>query len=131
MGAALQSQPNRPEPPCDLCGLGPERSDRCDYQLQQPAGLGDQIRAAVEQGLIVRTRGDDALIGLAGDDTQLKAALASGAHLISTDFSSAPAGGVDYHASIPGGTPSRCNPLTAPVECTSESIEDPRRLAGD
>ena len=95
-----------------------------------PLSSGDQIRAAVEQGLIVRTRGDNALVGLAGDDTQLKAALASGAQLISTDFP-APAFGVDYHASIPGGTPSRCNPLTAPAECTSESIEDPRRLAGD
>ena len=79
--------------------------------------------------MIVRTRGDDALVGLAGDDSQLKAAWASGAQLISTDFP-APAFGVDYHATLPGGTPSRCNPVTAPPECTSEAIEDPQRLTG-
>ena len=94
-----------------------------------PISSAEQIREAVELGLIVRTRGDDALVGLAGDDSQLKAAWASGAQLISTDFP-APAFGVDYHATLPGGTPSRCNPVTAPPECTSEAIEDPQRLTG-
>jgi hypothetical protein len=97
--------------------------------FNNPLTSGDQIRAAVEQGFIVRTRGDDALVGLAGDDTQLKAALESGAQLISSDFP-APVFGVDYHSSIPGGTPSRCNPINAPAECTSEAVEDPRRLTG-
>jgi hypothetical protein len=39
--------------------------------------------------------------------------------------------GVDYVVEIPGGTPSRCNALTAPAECTPEAIEDPKFIGGD
>jgi hypothetical protein len=30
---------------------------------------------------------------------------------------------------IPGGTPSRCNPVTAPANCRSADIEDPSLLS--
>ena len=63
----------------------------------------------------------------AGDLRRFEAALDSGAQLISTDFPSPPPG-VDYAVDIPGGTPSRCNPLTAPPGCVAEDIEDPSRL---
>ena len=56
---------------------------------------------------------------------QAASALASGAQLVSTDYP-APVKGVNYVVEIPGGTPARCNPVTAPKECMSEWIEDPK-----
>lgn len=87
------------------------------------------IRTHVEAGFLVRTRADtDGVEARAGDRTRLDAALASGAHVVSTDFP-APADGIDYFVEIPGGSPSRCNPISAPAECTAAAIEDPARLA--
>jgi hypothetical protein len=75
--------------------------------------------------MLVRTRADwDLVQPLAGDTSVRDAALAGGAHFISTDFP-APVDGIDYWVDIPGGTPSRCNPITAPPECTAEAVEDP------
>ena len=97
--------------------------------MNDPIASGVEIREAVAQGFIVRTRSDGAELAQAGDDSKLKAALASGAQLISSDFP-APVAGVPYHASIPGGTPSRCNPISAPPDCVAQAIEDPKRLKG-
>jgi hypothetical protein len=36
--------------------------------------------------------------------------------------------GEPYVVEIPGGTPARCNPITAPAECASEDIEDPKLM---
>ena len=58
------------------------------------------------------------------DYRQLEAALDSGAHFISTDFPF-PGDEMQYGVTIPGGQPSRCNPLTAPMGCQSLDIEDP------
>jgi Phosphoinositide phospholipase C, Ca2+-dependent len=87
-----------------------------------------EIGEAVKQGFIVRTRADsDNKQPLAGDTSTRDAALASGAQLVSTDYP-APVQGVNYVVEIPGGTPSRCNPLVAPAGCTSEDIENPAFL---
>ena len=51
-------------------------------------------------------------------------ALEIGAQLISTDFP-AKVEEYDYWVEIPDGTPSRCNPLSAPNYCTPEAIENP------
>lgn len=91
---------------------------------------GPDVRAAVEAGLIVRTRAVSITDALASDRATLEAdlarALETGAQLISTDVP-APRPDVPFHVEVPGGTPSRCNPITAPPECTSEAIEDPAR----
>lgn len=88
-----------------------------------------EVSAAVLAGFIVRTRADsDNEEPLAGDTSRRDAALASGAQVVSTDYP-APVDGVDYVVELPGGTPSRCNPLNAPAECTSEAIEDPAFIA--
>ncbi|MCA9577348.1 MAG: hypothetical protein H6726_29140 [Sandaracinaceae bacterium] len=84
-------------------------------------------RAAVEAGYLVRTFADGISDLLADGSNDLEAALASGAHMISTDVP-APRPDMDYFVEIPGGTPSRCNPITAPPGCTSLDIEDPSRL---
>jgi hypothetical protein len=88
----------------------------------------DPISDAVRQGFIVRTmcdgvpRPDDA-------QTQREQALVSGAHIISTDFPLPGADG-DPGLSVPDGTPSRCNPVTAVAVtgCTPAAIEDPQLL---
>ncbi len=83
----------------------------------------DAITALVKQGFIVRTFADKSLsASLAGDRTQLESALASGAQIVSTDFPDKTAA-TPYFLEIPGGTPSRCNPVLAPSACTSAAVE--------
>ena len=79
------------------------------------------IESGVKAGFLVRTFSDGAP---EGDPAERDLALASGAHVLSSDFP-APVESGGYSLEIPGGTPSRCNPLVAPPECTSKDIEDP------
>ena len=94
---------------------------------------GDAARQAVAAGRLVRTRAAgivDALSLSTGElEAQRDAALATGAQMISSDVP-APRPDTGFFFEVPGGTPSRCNPVTAPAECTSEAIEDPSLLAG-
>jgi hypothetical protein len=95
-----------------------------------PIGDAARIAESVTAGLLVRTRADsDNEEPFAGDTSKRDAAFASGAHFISTDYPASVAG-VDYVVEVPGGTPSRCNPSTAPADCASEDIEDPAFIAG-
>ncbi|MBI4957060.1 MAG: hypothetical protein HY908_33910 [Myxococcales bacterium] len=93
--------------------------------LNDPVAEASAIAAALSAHLLVRTRADgDVVEPLAGDTTRREAALASGAQFVSTDFP-VEVPGVAYSVTIPGGTPTRCNPVTAPAGCTSEALEDP------
>lgn len=86
------------------------------------------VDQAVRDGLLVRSRVDD-FPGMGGSyAAQRDAALRLGAHMITTDYpiDDTIAG---YSVNIPGGTPSRCNPVTAQAFCTSLMIEDPAYLA--
>jgi len=83
------------------------------------------ISTIVADGHMVRTRADaDLQEPREQDYSRLEAALSSGAHFISTDLPVATEG-FDYVAEIPDGTPSRCNPVSAPDECESRDVEDP------
>ena len=94
------------------------------HTLNDPDGDAARIAAALAAGHLVRTRADaDNIEPLAGDYTRATAALASGATFISTDYPP-PKGEVDFVFEIPGGQPSRCNPVTAPGDCTPAQIED-------
>jgi hypothetical protein len=85
-----------------------------------------RIPEVVGRHHLVRTRADGDLVEVYAEDvTNRDAALASGAHFVSTDVP-VPDPRWDYVVEIPGGTPSRCNPLHAPPECTSEDVEDLR-----
>lgn len=97
--------------------------------LNDPVGSQSEIMQAVTDGFIVRTFADELVQALANDTTERDAALQSGAQLLSTDVP-VPRDDTPYVFAIPGGTPSRCNPLTAPPSCTSTDIEDPARLMG-
>jgi hypothetical protein len=82
-----------------------------------------RITALVKQGFIVRTFADKSIsASLAGDSSQLTAALEGGAQILSTDFP-AKIPETSYFVEIPSGTPSRCNPITAPTECTNDALE--------
>jgi hypothetical protein len=89
---------------------------------------GEDVADAVAAGQIVRTRAVSITDALEGDASalaaNLDAALASGAQLISTDVP-VERSDVPFVVKIPGGSPSRCNPITAPAECTAAAIEDP------
>jgi hypothetical protein len=76
------------------------------------------IASVVEEGFIVRTRADG--VGSV-DSARREAALTSGAQIVTTDY---PVVADGFEAMvIPGGRPSRCNPISAPPECTAEAIE--------
>lgn len=91
-----------------------------------PTVTKDLIGAAAAANMLVRTRAEiDHTAALGGDTALRDAALEGPAHLITTDYP-APVDGSTYHVDIVGGTPARCNPITAPAECTSEALEDPR-----
>ena len=105
--------------------LSPEGSDEAAiFSLTDPIGSGEDISRLVNEGYIVRTRADSGGEEPDDNDTaRFEAALAAGAHTISTDYPG-PVDGMDYWIAIPNGTPSRCNPLTAPTWCASEDIEN-------
>jgi len=95
-------------------------------RLDAPIEMEGPLREAVGQkSLIVRTRADEAGNQARDTDyTRLEKALEAGAQLISTDFP-AKVDEYEYWVEIPDGTPSRCNPLTAPNYCTPLAIENP------
>ena len=88
----------------------------------------DEIAALARAGYLIRTRSDASVLEpTLGVTARRDDALVAGAHLISTDFPAPETGvslGIDYWVEIPGGTPSRCNPITAPPDCTAARIED-------
>jgi Phosphoinositide phospholipase C, Ca2+-dependent len=100
----------------------PGAPDAAFVKRNDPTGAGlAEIRRLVRAGFLVRTRSDVPLTTVRSDDRrQLRAALRSGAQLISTDF---PEVGMsarydsDYVAALPGGGQARCNPVSGPPGC--------------
>ena len=99
-----------------------------NYNSPTEANLAE-IQAAVAQGFIIRSRADaDPMDVLAGRiEPRRSHALDSGAHLLSTDFPGEHPR-TDYVFRMPEGSPSRCNPISAPNGCKPTDIEDPIRL---
>lgn len=93
--------------------------------LNNPLPQAAQIKAALDAGMLVRTRA----LSVEDEPSQqeVDAALASGAQWISTDFPE-PTDGQPLWLDIPGGEPARCNPVTAPIDCVASDIESPERL---
>ncbi len=93
--------------------------------LNDPIGQAEAISAALAANHLVRTTADSGSEVAEANDTSFRdAGLAGGATFVTTDHPVA-VDGLVYAVQIPGGTPSRCNPVTAPPECTPEAIEDP------
>ena len=100
-------------------------------KLNDPIADFATIQQVVAQGFIVRTRADaDTIQARSGDTTMREAALSSGAQFVSTDYPVPdPAFGTGYEVHIPEGMPARCNPISAPAECTPLDIENPAHLS--
>jgi Phosphoinositide phospholipase C, Ca2+-dependent len=107
----------------------PRARDAAFVKRNEPTGAKNlrDIRRLVRAGYLVRTRSDIPLATVtSGDRAQLRAALASGAQLISTDF---PEVGMsarydsDYVVALPEGGPARCNPVIRPRGCRSRRLE--------
>lgn len=75
------------------------------------------IRKAVAEGYLVRTRSDiETYEAKTNDLTRARAALDSGAQVVSTDFfRPGNAYGTDYVVRLPGGESARCNPVNCPT----------------
>ncbi|QKX61217.1 uncharacterized protein TRUGW13939_08364 [Talaromyces rugulosus] len=87
-----------------------------------------EIQDLVAKGYFIRSRADEPIQMLLRNETDMReAALASGAHVVSTDW---PAVGMsaryssDYVAKLPGGGTARCNPVNAPTACNDAVLED-------
>jgi len=92
--------------------------------VNDPIGDADRIRTLVEAGFIVRTRADaDTVQARTGVTTQRDAALASGAHYVSTDYVwPDDRFGTGYVVDLPGDTAARCNPVSAPRRCERANL---------
>ena len=109
----------------------PGARDAAFVKRNEPTGANLQrIRRLVRAGYIVRTRSDIPLATVtSGDRAQLRAALRSGAQLVSTDF---PEVGMsarydsNYVVSLPSGGPARCNPVIRLRGCRSRKLERTR-----
>ena len=106
----------------------PGQPDAAVLSVDDPLAEPGRITELVEQGYLVRTRADSPNEHARTDDTSRRdAALASGAHWVSTDY---PAQGMaeadhgtDYVVQLVDGLPARCNPVTAPSTCDDDRIE--------
>ena len=73
------------------------------------------IGALVKLGYIVRTYPN-------ATEAERKAALESGATLVSTDHPVEKPRTPGFSIQLPGGLPSRCNPVSAPATCTAAAV---------
>ena len=81
-------------------------------------------RDLVEEGFLVRTRADaDTREARTGDTTRRDAALASGAHFVSTDYVWPDERlGTGYVVDLPGDGAARCNPISATPRCARADL---------
>ncbi len=88
--------------------------------------LDPELDAAAEAGYLVRTRTDSPTVDARENDTTARdAALAGGAHFLSTDYYE-PSTLFDspYVVTLPGGAVARCNPVTAPPTCSDALLTE-------
>jgi len=108
----------------------PGQDDAAFAKLNDPTGDAAKIKAALAAHMIVRTRADaDTAQARRDDFTDANAALSQGAQIVSTDYEQPdPTLHNGYTVKIPGGTPARCDPVTAPPGCTPADVENPDHL---
>ena len=104
---------------------GTEADESAVVSRPDPVRQGDEIGELVRQGFLVRTRADaDTREARTADTRRRDAALASGAHWVSTDYPEPDARlGSDYAVRFPGDRRARCNPVTAPDDCDTAALE--------
>jgi hypothetical protein len=108
----------------------PGAADAAVAKLNDPIADAAQIRAALAAHMLVRTRADaDTVQARSNITTMRQAALNGGAQFVSTDYEVPDPRFGPYVVRIPGGTPARCNPVTAPPACRSTDVESPDLLS--
>ncbi|MCC6622471.1 MAG: hypothetical protein IT385_14500 [Deltaproteobacteria bacterium] len=122
--SALRTEYRAVADPACFVFAEPGEPDAAFVKADNPRADPARLAAAVEAGYLVRTRSDgDAVV----DPEETAAALASGAHLVSSDYPRARDDGAHpgYRVPWPGTPehPSRCNPVTAPPGCSDAAIE--------
>jgi hypothetical protein len=110
----------------------PGAEDAAFAKLNDPVADAAAITAALDAHMIVRTRADaDTFQARSNNISTREAALRGGAQLVSTDYERLdPTLHTGYVVHIPGGTPARCDPVTAPPHCRPSDVEDPALLRG-
>jgi hypothetical protein len=81
---------------------------------------------AARAGYLIRTRTDEPTIDARNNNTARRdAALASGAHFLSTDYYQ-PSTFFEssYVVKLPGDVVARCNPVTAPPSCNAAAVTE-------
>lgn len=91
----------------------PDDPDTAVVKRDGPAA--PDTNALAEAGYLLRTSPGT-------DKAEIELALAKGAHVVSTDNPVQKPRNPGLQVQLPGGTPSRCNPLTAPELCTSDAV---------
>jgi hypothetical protein len=108
----------------------PADADAAVAKLNDPIADAAQIKAALAANMLVRTRADaDTVQARANSTTMRQAALTGGAQFVSTDYEVPDPRFGPYVVKMPGGTPARCNPVTAPPGCRPTDVEDPLLLS--
>ena len=98
-------------------------------KLNDPIADATKINAALAANMLVRTRADADTVQARSDSTTMRdAAINGGAQFVSTDYEVPDARFGPYAVKMPGGTPARCNPITAPRTCRPTDIEDSNLL---
>jgi hypothetical protein len=93
--------------------------------VNDPVADGALIKDLVRQGYMVRTRTDaDTAEARTGDTARREAAFASGAQIVSTDYEREDPRFPGFVVTLPGGGSARCNPVSAPPDCTDELFAD-------
>ena len=107
----------------------PGDDDAAVAKLNNPITEAAKIKAAVAANMLVRTRADADTVQARADDPSMRdAALAGGAQFVSTDYEVPDPRIGPYVVRMPGGTPARCDPVTAPASCRPSDVENPKFL---
>lgn len=93
------------------------------FKINNAQGDFDLVQERVSAGFIVTSNVDDVDGSLENNVAKLAASLDSGTHFLSTNYPAIATDG-SYFAQIPEGSPVRCNPVSAPAECTSKALEN-------
>jgi hypothetical protein len=90
------------------------------FKINDAAAEAQRVAELVVQGFVVTSNSGSA----DGDDNaeHWAASLAAGANFLSTDLPAVHP--TDWFADIPDGAPARCNPVSAPPECTALELEN-------
>jgi len=92
----------------------PGTPDAAFVKMNNPAS--PQIADLVRKGYLVRTMTDDPQSVRSGDTKRQQMGMASGAHILSTDYPFDWKAESGFHLSLPGEKV-RCNPVNAPKSC--------------